>query len=329
MMKPITAIVATLLLAGCVSTGKSPAPLTAPEGWIAPADDTANIVETDDLQGWWKDFNDPLLDTLVQHALVDNPDRLMAQARIAEARGLRREARGGLFPQIDLSGSVGREDQGLSTPTYPDNFYDAAFDASYEIDLFGRNRNAAKAANERFLAAEQQYHNTGLSLVAEVVRTYIAYRQAQNRLGIANKNLVSQEETLKLIDDLYRLGVAPKLDVERANNLVNTTRASIPEFQRQADTARFQIAVLLGVFPDALPEDLQSRGDIPGANARPVLMAPAQILANRPDVKAAMHVLAANTALSNAAAAEVFPTLTLSGFYGIRDNGLVSAVNPW
>lgn len=320
----------TLLLNGCFSSIEKHNDLvSSPDNWKNNTIENIAPAKQSDFKAWWTHFNDPALNLLVEQALKDSPDRLIAESRIAEARGLRRTAKSSLFPQIGISGSIGREDQDLSTASYPDQFYDAGFDASYEIDLFGRNRKNLNAADEQLLAAEEQYHDISLSLIAEITRTYIDYRAAQNQSRIAEKNLISQKETFKLVSDLYRLGSAPKLDVERTGTLVNTTRASIPEFARQAENARLRLSVLVGVLPEKLPSALEETASIPEANIQPVLAPPSQILAQRPDIKAAAHLLASNTALTEAAIADIFPAFSLRGFYGIAENALTGTTTPW
>ncbi|MEC9234822.1 MAG: efflux transporter outer membrane subunit, partial [Pseudomonadota bacterium] len=297
--------------------------------WRSDAAAPVERVNASSLKSWWQKFEDPALNELVTQAMSSSPDRLIAEARIAEARGLRRSARGSLLPQISASGSGGREDTGLYDNLYPDNFYDAGFDASFELDVFGKNRNNFSASDNQLHAAEEQYRDVTLSLIAEISRNYIEYRAAQHQLRIAQKNLATQEKTLTLIEDMFRLGAAPKLDVERANNLVNTTRASLPEYQRQADNARLALTVLVGALPQDLEPVLAEAAEIPATNIAPVLIAPAEVLSRRPDVQAASYLLAANTDLTQAAAADIFPSFTLRGFYGVADNALASAINPW
>ncbi|MEC7577003.1 MAG: efflux transporter outer membrane subunit, partial [Pseudomonadota bacterium] len=297
--------------------------------WRSDAAAPVEQVSASSLKDWWQKFEDPALNELVTQAMSSSPDRLIAEARIAEARGLRRSARGSLLPQISASGSGGREDTGLYDNLYPDNFYDAGFDASFELDVFGKNRNNFSASDNQLRAAEEQYRDVTLSLIAEISRNYIEYRAAQHQLRIAQKNLATQEKTLTLIEDMFRLGAAPKLDVERANNLVNTTRASLPEYQRQADNARLALTVLVGALPQDLEPVLAEAAEIPATNIAPVLIAPAEVLSRRPDVQAASYLLAANTDLTQAAAADIFPSFTLRGFYGVADNALASAINPW
>ena len=330
MMKKLILVSTMLTLSGCGLVAEqydlSFDKLTS---WRSDAAAPVEQVSASSLKDWWQKFEDPALDELVTQAMSSSPDRLIAEARIAEARGLRRSARGSLLPQIGASGSGGREDTGLYDNLYPDNFYDAGFDASFELDVFGKNRNNFSASDNQLRAAEEQYRDVTLSLIAEISRNYIEYRAAQHQLRIAQKNLATQEKTLTLIEDMFRLGAAPKLDVERANNLVNTTRASLPEFERQADNARLALTVLVGALPQDLEPVLAEAAEIPATNIAPVLIAPTEVLSRRPDVQAASYLLAANTDLTQAAAADIFPSFTLRGFYGVADNALASAINPW
>ncbi len=330
MMKKLILVSTMLTLSGCGLVAEQyDMSFDKLTNWRSDAAAPVERVNASSLKSWWQKFEDPALNELVTQAMSSSPDRLIAEARIAEARGLRRSARGSLLPQIGASGSGGREDTGLYDNLYPDNFYDAGFDASFELDVFGKNRNNFSASDNQLHAAEEQYRDVTLSLIAEISRNYIEYRAAQHQLRIAQKNLATQEKTLTLIEDMFRLGAAPKLDVERANNLVNTTRASLPEFERQADNARLALTVLVGALPQDLEPVLAEAAEIPATNIAPVLIAPAEVLSRRPDVQAASYLLAANTDLTQAAAADIFPSFTLRGFYGVADNALASAINPW
>ncbi len=321
-----------LLLSACFTTAQDlsgDAP-TAPQAWSAYQSDTVDVLDAqggaESLKGWWKRFDDPTLDALIEMALAGNPDRKIAQARIAEARGIARTATGGLFPQVGLSGQKGRSDSGSGAA---DNFYDAGFDASFELDLFGGNRAASRAADAGTQAAEANYDHASLSLIAEVGRSYIEYRSAEKQTRIALKNLEIQDRTLGLIRNQRTSGEATQLDTERAENLVNTTRSSIPEYQRQGDQARLRLAVLTGNMPDGVVALLETQADIPGADLRPVLMAPASVIAQRPDIRAAAAMLAASTDNVTAANAEIFPSVNVSGLYGIANSALINTASVW
>ena len=134
MNKTLLLLSSSIVLSGCFATGQDFAAPKEPESWQGQAE---IIAEASDLKGWWLKFDDAALNQLVELSLSDSPDRLAAEARILEARGLRRSARSSLFPQIGASASGNRQDDGFNTV---DNFHDARFDASYELDIFGKNR---------------------------------------------------------------------------------------------------------------------------------------------------------------------------------------------
>ncbi len=327
MMKRILFLPVCLLLSGCFQTGlgdwQEP---DQPSMWENLNDMSLSEGDVRDLEKWWTRFEDPALDALVAVALEESPDRKIAEARLLQARGLRRSQRSYLLPQVGASASGGWQDTG-SAPK--DDYYDAGFDASYEIDVFGKNRNDFSASSAAVRAAEAGYDIASVALVGEVVRGYIDFRAAQNQFRIARKNLKAQEKTLVLISDLYRLGSSPRLDVQRAANLVNTTRASLPEYQRQAENARLQLSILTGRLPGDIAKIVAPHAVIPDNDVQPVLYAPAAVLTMRPDVLQAQQNLIQKTHLSKSAFAMLFPTLTLEGFYGLRDGPLISSATVW
>ncbi|MEM7651038.1 MAG: TolC family protein [Pseudomonadota bacterium] len=326
-MRRLILLPLSLLLSGCFAGQLEMADFKGPSLWQNASDveslDTP--VDVQALENWWHNFNDPVLSALVEKALEVNPDLLIAEARVLEARGLRRTARSSFFPQIGATGVGGRE-KGLFAQAA--DTYDVRFDASYEIDLFGRVRNNASASQNTLFARKAEYDYAGLTLVAEVARSYIDMRANEKQLAIALDNLETQEKTLELIQNLRDFGESPQLDVERAETLVNTTRASVPEFKRLAENARLRLAVLTGSVPEGLM-DVSGSSEIPGSDVAPVLMAPAKILAQRPDIRAAASNLAARTDLAEAATAEIFPTFSLGGFYGAAESGFASTTQIW
>lgn len=326
-MKNFLLISTSLLLSGCLLTTPEHQKIPAPSAWTSPTISVSHV-DPQSLHGWWKGFNDPILDQLIDHALRGSPDRKIAEALVLEARGLRRSVTSSLFPQIGVSGGAGRGNNAASNFQTGD-FYDAGFDASYELDLFGRNRNNARAAASNEQARSEEYHDVSLTLVAEVARSYIEYRAAEKQVAIANKNLDSQQKTLDLVAQQKELGEAPQLDVERAEGLVNTTKSAIPEFQRQADNARLRLSVLTGEMPEIIaPVLLQSTAPVI-ATVKPALLTPAQIIERRPDIRAAQSDLEAQTSLTKAEIANLFPTITLAGFFGVADNVLISSNTIW
>ena len=325
MRHTLTFTTMALLLAGCSLTTPERTEVTTPSMWVSPAA-AGTTVDPQTLRGWWKGFNDPTLNQLVDLSLSGSPDRKISEARLLEARGLQRSARGALFPQIGASGQAGR---GNSANTDVGNMYEAGFDASYELDLFGRNRNTSNAADSNVEARTADYANTSLSLVAEVARTYVQFRAAEKQAAIATKNLNSQQKTLDLVNQQKELGEAPQLDVERAEGLVNTTKSAIPEFRRQADNARLRLTVLTGQLPDAITPILATTAPPVIAEIKPALLTPADVIAARPDIRAAKYDLEAQTSLTEAEIANLFPSITLGAFFGVADNVLIDPTKIW
>lgn len=325
-MKQILFLSTAVLLTGCLSSNVEYSPLDAPPKWNQYGNLTFETANLSTLHGWWKRFDDPTLTKLVDLALMDSPDRKIAAARISEARFLEKAARSSLFPQLDVTANVARQ---RPIEFSLNSSYQVGFDASYEVDLFGKNRNAVSAASSVRAGMEAAYDDASLSLVAEVIRTYINYRAYLKQIDIATNNIEIQTKTLDLIRAQKEAGEAPQLDVERAENLVNTTKSQIPSYMGLADNARLQLTVLTGHMPDDISNVLAQPGEIPGSNVAPVLAAPADVVSTRPDIIGATSNLQAAIHLTKSEAASLFPSLTLGGFFGLADNTLMASTTVW
>lgn len=321
-MKLNSLLLVSILLTGCVTQQEWTEP-PAPDTW----ETTAPSVTTNELSAWWTTFNDPALTEFVEMALTNSPVQQIAVARIEEARGLRRTSKASLLPHIGMRGQTGREREATYAST--GDFYTAGFDATFELDLFGKNRNTLQAAAAQLRALEAQSQQVEITLAGDVARAYIDYRAATKQQTLAEKNLQSQEATLQLVEQQCNLGETPQLDVERSETLVNTTRASIPEFKRRAENARLQLAVLTGQRPQAVSLPVTDCNCIPGADLSPLMLAPAEVLANRPDIRNAAALLEAQTALTKATIAELFPTISLTGFFGLAEGVLFDSARVW
>lgn len=324
-MKRTSLLLVTLMLSSCLGHNEYQPDMGSPAAWQNGRILTGAQASPESLKGWWERFQDPALNELIGLALAESPDRRQAEALIAEARGIRKTARSALFPQIGASANAGRADNGVG----PDDTYDAGFDASYELDIFGRNRNTASAAERNIRALEENYHDVTLTLIGEISRLYMEMRGYQKQVEIAESNLVLQEKTLELVRQLVEAGESPQLDVERSETLVNTTRASIPEFKRQKENTQLALSVLVGKMPEDIAPIVEGPALIPASNAAPLLMTPADVIAGRPDVKAAIYTLEQYSDLTQAEIADIFPTVSLSGFYGVAETALVSSTTIW
>ncbi|MEM8844306.1 MAG: TolC family protein [Pseudomonadota bacterium] len=297
-----------------------------PTKWTQDSENQLELVDISYLDDWWEKFNDPVLNNLVTIALENSPDRLIAAARINQARGLQRTSRSFLYPQVDVLGNAGREDPIL---TNEESFYDARFDATYELDVFGENRDRVTASEFDVDASVYEYEDVSLTLIGDVARAYLRVREFQKQVTIAKRNLKIQEDTLKIVQAQYSFGEVPRLDVERSENLVNTTKASIPEFERFAINARLQLSTLLGLLPEELENQIGFDSTIPGGDVNAVLLSPTSVLAYRPDVQAAFSRLNSSAAITAAENASLFPSFSIGAFYGVADTSSIDSTTIW
>ncbi len=318
--------IAAILLQGCSGTDTIKEQPEQPSQWSQNENRAIQEVDVSDLESWWKKFNDPTLNDLVAIALEHSPDREIAKIRINQARGLQRTQRSVFFPQVEVLGTKGRKDVGNENS---DNLYDARFDASFELDVFGENRQRVKSADLNIATAEEESRNVTLTLIGDVARTYIRVREFQKRKVIAENNLKIQEETLSLIQNQFSVGEAPQLDVERASNLVNTTKASIPQFERLVINAQLQLTILTGLLPEEVNQHIHYEDNIPGGDVSGVLISPANVLTQRPDIQAAMLRLQSRSAVTAAESASIFPHFNVGAFYGITDNVSINSTTVW
>lgn len=295
-----------------------------PATWSVAAPD-ASVAPTATAE-WWRYFNDAELTALVQQALQANTDVRSAQATLREARALRDVQAAALYPSTDVyaSGQRNKSASGSSGTRSADNTgsydtYEAGFDAAWEIDIFGANRSALRAAEADARASAASLADTQVSIAAEVALAYIEARGGQTRLNIARENLASQLKTLQITQWRRQAGLTTSLDVEQARATSEQTRAQIPELEISLAKAAHSLAVLVGESPGGMRAKLQQ-----ATTAQPVpaddlaLSMPAQTLRQRPDVRAAEHQVSAAKALVSQAEAQRYPKFTLSGSLGLQ-----------
>jgi len=269
---------------------------------------------------WWQVFHDPVLDRLMDIALARNLDLKLAQTRIAQARAQQRAASASLWPDFTVSGS----DVFTRNPTLPEGFsqrtLDAALDGSWTVDLFGLQRDARRAAIAATRASQFDRDATEVTLLAEVATEYIQYRLYQLEYAISTRNAASQEETVRITQLRFQQGAASRLEVEQLRSQLAITRAAVPAAFEQAQTARHTLILLLASTPAELarelPEEVPQNPVLPGADPAAVLLTPAQLIVQRPDIRAAaMRVTGAAESL-RAAEAQRYPQLSLAAAFG-------------
>jgi len=315
------ATVLLLSLAGCkVGPNYVEPVIDSPTSWSeVPASTPA------DLREWWKRLNEPTLDALVQRAVAGNLDLRRAIASVREARELRQIARSSLLPTIDASGgyqrtegstNVGRSSTRQFTDGGSSDVFQAGFDATWELDFFGRVSRGVEAAEAEVAVAEYNAADVMVIVSAEVARNYIDLRTTQRRLVLARGNVATQQDTLALAESRFNAGLTSELDVARAKANVETTRSQVPSFEASERRSMHALAVILGRNPGVLIEDLAAFKPIPVVNDVLTTGVPSELVRRRPDLRASERSLAGQTARIGVATGDLFPRFLLGGSVG-------------
>jgi NodT family efflux transporter outer membrane factor (OMF) lipoprotein len=307
---------------------------TAPQASVASEwlDQKNPLVKTEDadLRQWWQVFSDPALSSLIDSAVQKNLTLRGAAERIVEARAIRDIDVGQLFPQsqqatagfkrLRLSQESGFQ-PGLNIPFAGSQRYfsswNAGFNLTWEIDLWGRYRRAIESADAELEASVAGYDDVLVVLYADVASSYVQYRTFQERLTYARQNVEIQSKSYTLAQDRAQGGAATERDVQQAKQRLEQTQAAIPQLEiglRQANNA---LCVLLAIPPADLEQRLGSAGKVPATPAQLAVGVPANLLRRRADVRRAERQVAAQSARIGVAESELFPHLALLGDIGV------------
>jgi multidrug efflux system outer membrane protein len=261
---------------------------------------------------WWQVFQDPQLQDLIRTALKQNYDMQIATERINAARAQVVVTRSNLFPQVQGNGNfTGGKENTFQTKF---NFLTLTADAAFQLDLFGRLRRATEAARAQLLATEDAQRTVTLTLVSDVASAYFSLLQLDLQLQITRDTVTTQEDSVKLTSFRLDHGVATKLDVLQARQVLDTANAQIPDLERQVGQEEDAISILLGNYPAAVPRGIR----LPDQPVPPEVPAglPSSLLARRPDILQAEQNLIAANAEIGVAKAEFFPQVSLTGSGG-------------
>jgi NodT family efflux transporter outer membrane factor (OMF) lipoprotein len=307
---------------GCTMIGpdyvRPPAPTAA--GWIETNEPTIKR-EPADVSAWWTVFNDQVLNTLVETAYRQNPSIRAAGVRVLEAQAQRGIAIGQLFPQQqeafgefsrnDLSkNKANRNAPNLKTP-FDD--WQVGFEATWELDVWGRFRRAIESADATLLASVATYDDVLVSLVAEVATNYLQLRIFQERLAVAHANVVIQERSYYIANAKFQGGTATELDAAQAASLLRDTEAQIPALETSIRQTQNTLCTLLGIPPQDLQHILGGQRTIPSPPTELSVGIPSDLLRRRPDVRRAERTLAAQSAQIGIATADLLPSFALLG----------------
>lgn len=292
--------------------------LAVPAQWgAAPARAPYKAPE---LAQWWRRLKDPTLTSLIDEAVGGNLDVATAKARVREARASYRQSVGALLPSLTGNATATRGDDGSNvgnggdvTVSGPYTQYQAGFDASWELDVFGANRRGAEAALYGEQAAQDELRATLLTLIGDIASNYVSARGYQARIALARRTAATQRETAALTRRKFDAGGASAVDVSNAEGLAAGTEADIPSLETSYSQAVHRLGVLTGRPPTALSARLAASAPIPAPPARQPLGVPADSLTARPDVRQAERQLAQSTALIGQAEAARYPSVSLTG----------------
>jgi NodT family efflux transporter outer membrane factor (OMF) lipoprotein len=339
-------VFASLILSGC-SLGPNFMRPSAwfPESWFggAPAGRQISQPAAEPIRpDWWASFDDPQLTALENRVAAQNLDVRTATVRLAESRAQRRITAAAAFPQVNGGASYQRQrpsEKGAfslfgggaaggasPTPGVPASglslrsfdLYQYGFDASWELDFWGRVRRSVEAADAAVEASDEIRRNTLLTMLAEVARAYIQLRGTQTQLRISRENLQIAQESLALTRQRAAGGVTSQLDVENAAAQVATTAAAIPQLEQQQAELINELGFLLGEPPRALAAELVRPRPIPPVPPRVPIGLPSELARRRPDIRAAEAQLHSQTALIGVAEADFYPNITLSGSLNLQ-----------
>ena len=362
-MKPsLLSCTVLLLLAGCTALGPSyeeKTPGDVLSAASASPTDNARVVDlpSAQLDAWWERFHDPRLTRLMKRAFKASPTLEAARANLAAARAAWEYQRGALFPSVDVGGTLTRahtSENGLSAASkrhYTD--YQLSATARWELDLFGRNTFLMNAAEAQAESSEADLKALWVSISSNLATYYLNLRTLQGRLMVAEDNLQLQKDNYGLMSDRNRAGIANDLQKNQAEYDLRNTAATIPSLKAQIVATENAIALLCGVTPGTLPEDLiapppppaepdnapagsdasaqakaeekqehHATGLRPTGIPQPEPLAleagiPADALRRRPDVHSAERLLKASVDTLGAAKAERYPTVYISGTFGL------------
>ncbi|MEI6085357.1 MAG: efflux transporter outer membrane subunit [Verrucomicrobiota bacterium] len=307
-----------ILLTGCaVGPDYRPPQTNAPAQWQTGTNSAPPLT------AWWKTFHDPELDSLLDRAVKANRDLRLAHARVLEARAYRSGAISDFLPNINLNTSYLKTHRSKNGSTNPGqkrdtDKYEAGFDASWEIDVFGGKRRQLESASAVMAAIIESERDVLITVLAEVARNYVAVRGAQRRLVIATNNLRSQQTALEIAQSRFKAGLTGELDVTQAQALLTTTEAQLPTLHTAARQGMYRLAVLLGQHPGTLVDELSQATGIPAPPPEVPVGLPAELLRRRPDIRRSERELAAATAAIGVQVAELFPKLSLTGLGGFQ-----------
>lgn len=312
----------TLLLSGCMVGPDYHRPtLCLPKAF---EENPLSASADEDFFQWWQQFDDPLLDALIEEALSANYDLRIAIEKIEQARAQYRIERSHLWPEIDIHASATRTriSQTLFPPPPPPaptffpkylNLFQVGFDAIWELDFWGKFRRAKNAAYYTAQAMRSDAEGVLIALVSEVAVNYVNIRALQEKITLTEMRIQADEREIEIAKNLFQIGLQNDIPINNLMSSLQTERASLPTLIISFKQTVYALALLLGREPECFIGFFEERGPIPSGVCRVPAGLPSDLLRRRPDVHSAERQLAAATEEIGVAVADFFPHIALTG----------------
>jgi multidrug efflux system outer membrane protein len=326
-----------LPLGGCLLADKSELGLDIPQSYDRASKKPAVAEAALPPLDWWRSFRSRELTELIEEACEANLDIAAAIARIVQADAQARITGAALLPTVDVNGGATRSQASKTTglgngkPFVDTGFkvgnnLTASLTASYEIDFWGKNRSALRAAEQAAVASRYDREVVGLTTVVSTANAYFQVLAAQDRLQVARENIASASRVLNLIQQRLNAGTASALDTAQQESLLATQRAAVPQLEQTLTQNRNALALLVARSPESIRVRGGSLRSVTYPRVTPGL--PSELLAQRPDIREAEAQLAAADANVENARAQMLPSVTLTGEGGYQSGVLKMLLRP-
>lgn len=329
-------IVIALLLGGC-AVGPN---YHAPDDDVSAEWSSRKVVcvsEAAPMTAWWKAFDDPLLDKYIEKAAENNYDLRTAEANVLQARALRQVSASSFYPKVGAdfnatklhfsknglifgSAPAAAAAGGAAAPSPPatQNLFSALFDATWEIDIFGKTRRSVEAADANIGSAIEQRNDVLITVLAEIARNYMEVRANQKLAQLVEENIALLEQQEAIIAKQFETGYVGLINVETIEATLSTERSLLPDLKAKVYRGIYALSVLTGEVPEALVDEMIVPQCLPVPPQQIAVGLRSDLLRRRPDVRKAERQLAAATANVGVAVASFFPSFLLYGLGGLQ-----------
>lgn len=283
--------------------------------------DSTTVVDSILNLHWWEVFNDDKLEALIDSALINNKDVLIAAKRVEEAAYVVGYNRADLFPSVGYDGAAvrGNMGQGGAPLGSTQNLFTGVGNVYWEIDFWGKYRRATEAAKAELLATEYGQRSLQVALITNMATLYFQLVDFNARLEISKETLETRRESLRIIQERYNEGIIPEIDLNQAQVQEAIAAANVPYYERNVANVEHAIKVLLGEYPEKVVATPITKLDVPDSIPAGI---PSELLIRRPDILAAEQVYKAQNARIGVAQAMRFPSISLTGVFGAASSDI-------